>query len=168
MSSYWAAYYGVALVLKEKEFCDFLEKYAEKHNLEREDLDEKIEDDGVREYPFVKSANSEVFEITDILTDSCDGMYLIPFYNKGKKNTYFTDQEKKEVNKDYCALSLRDKNLYAVFSDKDMMSVESFEKKRYDSYEELVQEFKDKLQNYLPDDFEWDIHIGNFSYAAYA
>ncbi|MBQ6857620.1 MAG: hypothetical protein IJO13_11025 [Lachnospiraceae bacterium] len=63
---------------------------------------------------------------------------------------------------------MRDKNLYVVFSDKDMMSVESFEKKRYDSYEELVQEFKDKLQNYLPDDFEWDIHIGNFSYAAYA
>ena len=30
MSSYWAAYYGVALVLKEKEFDDFLKKICRK------------------------------------------------------------------------------------------------------------------------------------------
>lgn len=43
-----------------------------------------------------------------------------------------------------------------------------FEKKAYESYEEFVAEFKRKMENYLPKDFNWDAHIGKYNYACYA
>lgn len=38
----------------------------------------------------------------------------------------------------------------------------------YHSYEEIREEFQLKLKAYLPKDFDWDSHIGVFSYASYA
>nr|WP_317439871.1 hypothetical protein [uncultured Enterocloster sp.] len=49
-----------------------------------------------------------------------------------------------------------------------MDGFDTFNEKPYASYEALRQEFKDKLERYLPDDFDWDAHIGRFRYAAYA
>lgn len=60
------------------------------------------------------------------------------------------------------------KRLYVIFADKDMDGFDTFNEKPYASYEALRQEFKDKLERYLPDDFDWDAHIGRFRYAAYA
>ena len=32
----------------------------------------------------------------------------------------------------------------------------------------FVSEFKNKLEAFLPEDFDWDAHIGIYSYACYA
>lgn len=38
----------------------------------------------------------------------------------------------------------------------------------HQTYDELEMEFKRKLDKYLLDTFDWETHIGLFSYAAYA
>lgn len=37
-----------------------------------------------------------------------------------------------------------------------------------DHYEDILKEFKGKLESYLPEKFPWDERIGNYSYAYYA
>lgn len=176
MSSYWSAYYGAALVLNENEFDDFLNRYVKRKNIKREEFDAGLEDTVIDEFQWLRSdakvedttifeenANdyNKCFEITFICKDTCDGMYLIPFRYKGRPNTT-------EYQERVHAFSTRDDNLYVIFSDKDLCSPTCFEEKPYPSYEAFVQEFKDKMEKYLPEDFDWDEHLGNFSYAAYA
>lgn len=155
MASYWAAYYGTALVLNENEFEDFKEKYNGIHKV---NLDEIFEDMPVQEYEFVRSkninlSNGDPFPITEVNHDDCDGMYLIPYVEED-------DPDKWSL--------WRTQNVYAVFSDKNMNCMAAFKEKRYESYEALVDEYKEKLLAYLPEDFDWDHHIGQFSYAAFA
>ncbi len=77
--------------------------------------------------------------------------------------------------KQYCeppygreSILLRHETSYMFYSDYTLDSVEVFEKRPYHSYQEFRQEFQDKMAAYLPDDFDWDAHIGTFSYAHYA
>lgn len=186
MSSYWKGYYGVACVMKEEEYFGFLEKYAEKNGKDLDELEAEIDNEGLACYSFIKSSCHDTkgstlepdvpFEITEILTDDCDGMSLIPYRTRRKSdnavipNQYFLgiSGDKPIVNTDFRTRSLRANNCYVIFADRDMDGCKAFERKVYDSYEDLVQEFKDKLETYLPEDFDWDFHIGRFSYAAYA
>lgn len=156
MSSYWAGYYGVALVLKDKEFDDFCEKYKSINLIDDDTFDDALNEDGVRYYNFIRSDKNGSFEITDVCVEECDGMYLIPYYHNGQEN------------KNYGNSSLRLNSCYAIFADKAMDSLSAFTKRPYESYADLVQEFKSKLKCYLPEDFNWDEHIGRFSYAANA
>lgn len=172
MSSYWAGYHGCALVLKEKEFEEFLDGYCGVFGVSREELDQEIDSSSVREYPWQKSSKrkgfydevpgEDTFQVVDILTDYCDGMYLVPFITvDGKKNEL-------DGRKQFVAYNLRNYNLYVIFADKAMDRVDAFDDKPYASYADFVQEFKDKLEAYLPSDFNWDSHLGSFSYASYA
>lgn len=98
-----------------------------------------------------------------------DGMYFLRYYANGKPNVFFTDREKEIENPDYVrAIPLLDETSYMFYSDHTLDSVEVFEKRPYHSYQEFRQEFQDKMAAYLPDDFDWDAHIGTFSYARYA
>lgn len=49
-----------------------------------------------------------------------------------------------------------------------MNSVKAFDEKPYASYQNFIQEFKDKVGGYLQEDFNWNAHLGNLTYAAYA
>lgn len=156
MSSYWAGYYGVALVLTDEEFDDFCEKYKSIKLIDDDTFNDALNENGVRDYNFIKSDKNGVFDIIDVCTEDCDGMCLIPYFHEGKEN------------KHHANTALRLNSCYVVFSDKSMDSLSAFTKRPYESYEDLVQEFKNKLECYLPEDFNWDEHIGRFSYAAYA
>ncbi len=48
-----------------------------------------------------------------------------------------------------------------------MNSVKAFDEKPYASYQDFVQEFRDKVGSYLPEDFDWNVHLGYLSYAAW-
>ena len=168
MSSYWAVYSGVGLVLREPEYRVFLAAYAKAHKLSETFFDEYCEDVSINEYEFIRAkalvTNMELkpFWVTEITTDTCEGMYFKPFVYNGKPNTF----EERGLNIiDY---RWSDKDCYVFFSDKNMEGYNAFLEKPYASYGDFVQEFKDKLAAYLPDDFEWDEHLGNFSYACYA
>lgn len=162
MSSYWAGYSGVGLVLREPEYVRFLKEYSKKHSLSETFFDEYCKEQSINEHGFVRTNGEKNFFVTEISTDCCEGMYFKPFIYNGEPNTY----DKRGLNIiDY---RWSDENCYVFFSDKNMEGYNAFIEKPYASYDAFVQEFKDKLSGYLPDDFEWDEHLGNFAYACYA
>lgn len=107
--------------------------------------------------------------VTRISPDDCDGMSFQPYYTNGKANIYCPDENGLNINPDYVDfIVLRNETSYMFYSDRLLDSVEAFERRPYGSYEEFKREFKDKMGKYLPDDFDWDAHIGRFNYACYA
>lgn len=179
MSDYYAGYHGSGLKLNEEEYIAFRKKYLEVMRYYRKNITEKDDfaetfDDTASECGYIRSAAAyryiskkefqesdpfDHFYITKILTDDCDGMQFDPYFHNGRPNL---------PTSDYVAYDLRGQNSYVAFSDFNLDDVQAFFGMPYKSYEEFVQEFKDKFQKYLPDDFDWDAHIGRFSYAAYA
>lgn len=108
--------------------------------------------------------------MTDVLTDSCEGMSLIPIhYPDGVTNTYELDEDGRLVRSIHVE-NLHGKDCYAFFADHEVTSGPYFDRKeeRYETYEDLLREFQGKLKTYLPEDFDWDAHIGDFSYACFA
>lgn len=165
MSSYWAAYYGDALVLTGDEFENFVDKYAEVNGIPRNTI---FDDETIEEYAFCKSEDlNKTFHIAPVLKDNCDGMHLIPFKYNGEDNVYVLDENGK-IKQFIHSKILRDKDCYAIFSERNRYGIKAFSEPPYHSYEELKHEFQNILQDYLPNNFDWDDHIGNFSYAAYA
>ena len=167
MRQYWAGYHGSALVMNEEEFELFKKLYAEKRGMDSERLEDVIWSEGIREVAFIRSAcgQATTFKITDILRDDCDGMWFVPYRSHGKPNLYHKNKDGYDSREEY---NLRSENLYVVFSDHTMDGPSAFVKIPYRTYEDLINEFKEKLVGYLPEDFDWDKHIGMFSYAAYA
>lgn len=165
MSSFWAANHGIALVLSYEEMDEIVENYcrkypdyklAEKKQKEKENF--ILFEDDVFEF-----TNGIMFSVTDVNTDYADGMYFIPFKcPDGSFNTL----DKCETD-DYVSYAWREPGVYALFSEHAMDSAEAFIQNPYPTYEDLVQEFKNKLIGLVPDDFNWDAHIGRFSYATY-
>lgn len=187
MSSYWSAYYGTALVLNEDEFTQFLEKYTQIRNLtepfERPHIDQLFEDCPIQEYDFIRSCckketpviPDDCFYVTPILENETDGVWFAPFihpdgehWNISSKNVtaYLSDQNTKVI--DCYADITRGDNLYAIFADYSMDSPLQWIHRPYPTYNSLVNEFKKKMEHYLPKDFNWNAHIGRISYAAYA
>lgn len=194
MSSWYAGYYGSGLKLNEQEYisffntylkinnlteADIVKKYAKNNNLEYDDSEvDNMIDEAIRECGFLKSKsikrdklpdNSNYFFITAITTENCDGMRFIPYYENGKRNLYFLNENgEMSFNPDYTEEDNRGENSYVAFSDRSFDDVNSFSRMPYSSYEEFSQEFKDKFEKYLPKDFDWNKHLGRFNYACYA
>lgn len=182
MSSYWAANYGTGLVLNNKEFNAFVETYLEKTNQPDTDIEEFIEGIVYDSEPLIRSVHLEnydrnnskhTFDVVQVSTDNCDGTYMTPYFVekdgqlvKNKQGTIENGEFK--INREYVAHSLRFEDVYIVFSDRSLFSPDVFTEKAYASYDALVQEFKDKLSAYLPEDFDWNGHIGQVDYASYA
>lgn len=168
MSSFWTGYHGVALVMEEKDFEGFKEKYK---NIYQIGLDEEFDEDPLNEYEFIASnPDTKAFKIAGIWDDCCEGAALSTFLGTdGKKNVFCLDEFGKDRNPYFRDTQFWvSPTLYVVFADKQMDGFDAFSEKPYASYEELRQEFKNKLERYLPEDFDWDAHIGNFRYACYA
>lgn len=64
---------------------------------------------------------------------------------------FFIHEIKWEVGKHIC-LVYKD-NTYKTFKDQDVYTL-------YAETEDIKKEFEEKLGEYVPDDFEWDTHIG--------
>ena len=109
-----------------------------------------------------------VFENVYVSPDNCEGMDFHQYYSNGKPNVYFANAETDEKAPDYVDSYSPYGESYMFFSDRDLDSPLAFERRPYNSYEEFRQEFKDKMEAYLPDDFDWDAYIGRFRYACFA
>lgn len=115
------------------------------------------------------NSRKRTFCPTIVSPDDSDGMNFYQYYANGRPNTYYKDEERETANPDYVdPILLRDETSYVFYSDRMLDSVNAFERRPYSSYQEFEQEFKNKMAAYLPDDFDWDAHIGRFSYARYA
>lgn len=189
MSSYWAGYNGTGLILKQNEFDAFLEKYKEKNPTQADCVAEAIEDYPIDEVRFIMSTHAgeelpglqevdyqdcadKVFDLTELCNDDIDGFTFWPFFRKdGRMNVAEEkpdgDWEDAEMYHPMWEGEGIDR-CYVIFSMKDFTSPRVFERPAYSSYEEFVQEFKDQVEAYLPEDFDWNAHLGVISYACYA
>lgn len=179
MSGYYVGYHGSALVLREEEYDEMIATYQEKivSRLKeplREDFQNLVIDQDclLSEYPFIRSTyhecdpneiledenetNSKIFDILNISADEFDGMLLFPYYCDGKLGLEHDTE-----------ISFHGENVYVIFSDIQLDSPLTFIRKPYESYDSFVNEMKGKLACYLPSDFDWDSHIGSFSYCSF-
>lgn len=160
MSSFWAAYMGHGLVLDSQEFEAFLEAYVAAvpdDDPALKTLDAYMEwNYGIDEVKFAKPGTDDRFSLFCVDDGCCDGFRLWNYRVDGKKN------------KDYEMADIPMQNVYVLNAEHALDGVDCFDGPAYPSYEAFVQEFKDKMAAYLPDDFDWDSHIGSYSYACYA
>lgn len=157
MSSWWAGYHGTAFVMNKGEFNKVADGLGEDWDPFEDDID----------FCFVNSSGKNII-ITRISNDSCDGMRLIPFVNKdGVPNIYIPGEDGQRPKQIPDILDLRGDDCYVVFTDRGTSGPGMFQNP-YKSYEEIKEEFREKLGEYFPEDFNWDSHIGDFSYACYA
>lgn len=159
--SYWTGYNGQGLCLTEYEYEAFLDAYvkaqkaAGNHEALRE-VEKLDEDEDLSNVWFV-SPSGKKFSLF-CADDGCtEGFRLIPYRMNGKPNKKW----------DTCPQTLSD-NMYVLGCDRPIEGIDCFEEKAYKSYEEFVDEFKRKMESYLPKDFDWDAHIGMYNYACYA
>ncbi len=166
MSSYWAATHGIALVLSYEEMDEIIENYCKKYPYTELAQKKRDEEDffSLYEDDLFELENGIMFSVTDVNTDYADGMSFTPY--KCPDGTFNTISRYKFG--DYINYSWRDHGVYVLFSEYSMDSADAFVNPPYPTYEHLVQEFKNKLQELVSDDFNWDAHIGRLSYAAYA
>ena len=160
MSSYWAAYHGQGLALSKSEFLTFIENYKAYYKHDKKLLSKlkDLDDDeiDISEINFVTPAG-KIFSMFCADDGFAEGFRLIPYRVACKPNKDWDANENMPSN-----------NVYVLDSDKAIDGMECFDKKAYESYEEFINEFKEKLEPFLPQDFDWDAHIGIYSYACYA
>lgn len=164
MGSYWAGYHGQGLVLTAGEFQSFLRSYAdgctdEGTKQEIEDfLDDEISIDDIT----FKSASGKPFTMFDVDNGFGSGFTLTPYREHGKPNRDW------EPDRHILNGWDDDGTVYVCGADMRIDGMDCFDRKAYGSYEEFVDEFKDKLAVHLPEGFDWESHIGIYQYAAYA
>lgn len=188
MSSYWAGYSGTGLVLDSSELEDMLETYRDKNPAEADIIDDMIDEGDFNEIKFIKGIHAgeempglqddknhdydgktaSLYELSD---DNASGVTFWPFYRPNgtmNLNEKLADGTWNEADYSHPAWSDKNNTCYICFSEKDMNSPKAFEETPYATYDAFVQEFKDKWAAYLPEDFDWNAHLGYLSYACYA
>lgn len=158
MSSYWAAYHGQGLALTAQEFHDFLKNYKGKCKDEKTLEQIRYVMDGeedISEVDFIASDGSK-FNIVCADDNFTNGFRLTPYVINGEPNKEW------DMNEDFPR-----SDVYIISANKAIDGMDCFVERAYKSYEEFVGEFKNKLAQCLPEDFDWDSHIGIFSYACY-
>lgn len=187
MSSYWAGYSGIGMVLTVPEFNELLEVYKQKNPEEIEAVNEAAEncdfaDTGLIMSKFAgekmpglhdgeaKKYEGKIMYIMEMCDDYIDGVTFWPFYKAdGSKNIPWKNSDGMwEEPEGHHPIWESDETMcYVLYANKALDSVNAFDEKPYASYEAFVQEFKDKVEAYLPEDFNWNAHLGNVNYAAF-
>lgn len=181
MVSYWSALSGTVLVLDKKEVKDFLKKYIsvnfkageEPDEQDMKELNDMIDENGYDEMPFFRSVCREQFTLSFPTLESC----IEADFRSMEKNIFTAMLYDEDEYSGGVMYKFDDKNgKYAsvdsggllFFTDKSTRPQDVLTGKSYKSTGEIVEEFKDKMAAYLPEDFDWDSHIGFFQCAAYA
>ena len=166
MSQYYAGYDVLGCVLIDDEIEYFKQRYIE-HNLDY--LKKEVSEDigeievAVDEWvacnePLAKNQETGEGEISPIYItiDQCDGMLLYPASNYNKKIRYNATSYRHNV-----CLVIEARHQPGTIQ---QLAHDKF----YESYDELKNEFIEKIGWAVPYDFPFDERIGDFQYACYA
>lgn len=178
MSQFWTGYYGTGLMLSQNEFIEMLKKYV-KENIRRgnrvcdlEEINAYVYDGEaefyVNEYDFIRSDGSGSFYVSEYTSDTYEGFFFSPFFVNGKANVTYKDENGDWQESIDEFIEIEYDPVYLIFSDKDFISPMVFTEKPYDSYKDFKDEFRCKIGTYLPEDFDWDSHLGSFRCACFA
>lgn len=182
------------LRLSKEEYSAFLEQYmcingfsrrdvvrifAETSNFDYEDDEvdtlyvEALNECGYKKSIFagqsVSFTKNDYFRIDVFTPADSDAMSFAPYFRSGKPNwpCYNANNRREYVDRDYFCEELSSEDCYIAFADRGFNDAYVFERKPYASYNEFVQEFKDKFEKYLPKNFDWNAHLGNFKCVFY-
>lgn len=174
MSEYWAGFYTrkkeLNFVLRENEFIDFLVVYQKLNNLtgvleefDAETIDEYwfVCSDHAGEYTDVDDIPSgHAFCVTEFPTEESDHMLFIPYASNGRRNLHLMGQA---PNLDYAEYRMEDEKVYVIHLARNADNPALFASEEpHALYYQLLDGLKRKLDRYLPDNFDWDTHIGCF------
>lgn len=188
MSSYWGACTGLALMLTEEEVNDFYKSYLSKTYYPDdakdhiEELENLIGEYSYQEVAFIKPAYVKELMSTGLSTleDCCDidaqfdvngKIFHMDLYNPTDMcsgGLFFPIEKDERCGDDDCFTLTSTKNKYLFYSSKSIMPWNILSGESYTSIDDIINEYKDKLAAYLPDDFNWKTHIGFIQYAIYA
>lgn len=167
MSSNWYAESGTALILDEKETIEFCKKYLKeicgRDMLKVPDAYTAVEELDTRTLIRSKYKKADPSSIEE----NDEKHFQISLYEDEMSGGIFYPFECDErCGEDDCFELYGD--YYGIFfTDKSTLPQEIF-KGTYSSMDEIIDEFKEKLEDYLPEDFNWKTHIGFIQYAIYA
>ena len=166
MSMYYAGYEVFGLVLNEDDIEIFKENYIKKHPEDydvydcEDDIDEAFYEQLTIERTFV-GCNGKIFYTVDVdctsISGMCSGASFYPL---------FTNDE--NLKKDYKYINLDGFRMTVVETFFQCDPIQVFNGKFYKNSDEVINEMKDKLCDYLPEDFPYAKRIGIITYAAYA
>lgn len=186
MSSHWGAVSGVALRLNNKDFNNMVETYLQKTYLpdatesDMEEFWDKIENDigTISEFPFLRSKYrtesmkklptldscfqkteselKDLFEHRILYRICCFDQYNTDIHEGGTFHPINNDTSFDVEDGDYF--------LYTIES---TMPQDLLEHTTYSSTNDLIAEFKDAMEDYLPKTFNWNHNIGFFQTAIY-
>lgn len=175
MSQFWTGYHGTGLMLSRHEYIEMLKKYVKKATKRGNDLEminiyinEGEDYICMDEYDFIRSDKNGKFYVYEYDSFTYSGFYFSPFFVDGKENVSVSgagEEYREFVDEE---IDIEDEPVYFILADKNLCSASVFRERPYDSYEAFKEEFVNKVGAYLPEDFDWDAHLGNFRVAAYA
>lgn len=180
--SYWSACSGTGLVLSLPEFEAMIERYKTLNPDQAQAVDEALENGNLEELRLVPSdaagaklknfqdpddpiSKKLAFLMSEANSDYAEGAEIWPFYRPDGSMNVVDGEHPEKLCRD--AMGIHNA-CYVCWSERSMCDARSFEKKPYMSYMEFKYEFTSRFGKYLPEDFDWDAHLGYISYAVYA
>lgn len=184
----------VGLKLNKAEYNAFLEQYLKVNSFSKRDVvqifaeassfdyaDDEVDalyKEALNECGYKKSVfvgqnasftKNNYFHIDAFTLADSEAMSFAPYFRNGKLNLpcYSANNRREYVDRDYFCEELSSEDCYIAFADRGFNDAYVFERKPYASYNEFVQEFKDKFEKYLPKNFDWNAHLGNFKCVFY-
>lgn len=169
MSSNWYAESGTALILDEEETIEFCKKYlkeiCERDMVKVPDAYTAVEELG--EQALIRSKYKHEQADSSSIEEVDEKHFRISMYEDEMSGGIFYPFECDErCGEDDC-FELYEGYYGIFFTDKSTLPQKIF-KGTYHSMDEIIDEFKEKLEDYLPKDFNWKAHIGFIQYAIYA
>ena len=159
MSMKWYGYTTTALVLNEKELKTLIEKYSKvfHKNIRLEDIN--LYDFEFKNTHSLYSKSGEglnnTFYINELSEYETDTIIITPFK---KPNGEWNIENQISYNKSH---------VYLIECNYPLNTPQMWIQNMYPTYEDLVQEFKNKCEYYLEPDFDWDSHIASVNYAIF-
>ena len=162
MSSFWSGYHGTAIILTQEEFSIFVETYNKQHP---DDIFDCEEEGILTEFLFDASAGPDLlpFYVDEINGEHCDGMVFVPYLREDGSVNLINPIEKREQISEFWRTGTR----YAIYTAFPMEGPGAFPL-HYHSFQDIEQEFQQRVGSYLPENFSLKTRIGTFRYAAFA
>lgn len=159
MSMYWSGDMLLGCVIQGDDIDYFKKKYIELNPEEFENIEPEEVNSEIDEWLFCNEAfnyadgdRSRTFNAQYYTEDNFEGLYFI----SACPTTNINEQ-----------LEWRQTVLF-VGAEKSIYTRGVLKGEFYQSYQELEDEFKEKIGKYLPEDFDWKKSIGDFSFACFA
>ena len=195
MPSYWSAMTGTALILSPDEYDTMLLNYLKtnfKPDADAKDVSHYMDscEECSDEVPIIKASCLDAIKpfcptMDAFLEKLQDDAYHLnadtsmvknfAYFNRYNTDEYSggifypidtSDNEEFNGHKmPYYDVADDSEIMYTRFS---TLSINLLSEKHYTAIDDIINEFKDAIGAYLPDDFDWKKHVGVFMCAAYA